>query len=259
MYKFITGCFLLGAATGASAISNIESERPNLPEQGLDLSVKLGLDGKTGNDEEKDYDGTVKAVYRIRDEVFLFLVDGEYGSTRDVKDTDNTFVHGRWTHIITPRWSIEGLAQWEQDEFDNLKSRVLMGGGGRYLVFQKLDVFSFTVGLGAFHENEVLDLVSYEEENEFWRINSYYTFKYQITENMSFLNTSYFQPRIGEYSDLRALTELGVKIDLTHRLALTIQYNLTYDSDPAQNFDVDPPIDNHKVNTEYQTSIQWTF
>ena len=127
MYKLVASCFLLGAATSAVAISNIETERPNLPEQGLDVSVKLGLDGKTGNDEEQDYDGAVKAVYRIHDEVLLFLVDGEYGTTRDVKDTDNTFVHGRWMHIFTPRWSLEGLLQWEQDEFDNLKSRTLMG------------------------------------------------------------------------------------------------------------------------------------
>lgn len=259
MYKLIAGCSMLAIATSASAISNIESERPNLPEQGLDASVKLGLDGKTGNDEEKDYEGSIKLVYRIHDEVFLFLVDGEYGSTRDVKDTDNTFVHGRWTHIISPRWSTEGFAQWEQDEFDNIQSRTLVGGGGRYLLFQKEDVFSFTLGVGAFHENEVQDLVSYEQSDTFWRINTYYTFKYQMTKTISFLNTTYLQPRVAEYSDLRALSEYGLKIGITDRLALIMQYNVTYDSDPAQNFDVDPPIDNHKVNTEYQTSIQYTF
>lgn len=259
MYRVIAGGLLLGATTNVFAISNIESEQPNLPEQGLEVAVKLGLDGKTGNDEEKDYDGSVKSVYRRHDNVFLFLVDGEYGTTRDVKDTDNTFVHSRWTHILTPRWSTEGFAQWEQDEFDNVQSRTLMGGGGRYLVWQKQDVFSFTTGAGVFHEEEVLDLVSYEQSDKFWRINTYYTYKYQMTKTISILNTTYLQPRIGEYSDLRALTEFGLKIGLTNRLALTIQYKLTYDSEPAQNFDVDPPIDNRSVNTEYQTSIQYTF
>lgn len=259
MYKLLTGCSMLLLATSASAISNIESERPNLPEQGLDASVKLGLDGKTGNDEEKDYAASAKLVYRRNDEILLFIVDQEYGSTRNIKDTDNAFLHGRWTHIITPLWSAEAFAQWEQDEFDNLKSRVLLGGGGRYLLWQKQDVYSFTLGLGAFHEEETQDLVSYQQTDSFWRMNAFYTYKYQMNKMVSFINTTYIQPRIGDSSDLRALSDFGLKVGITDSLAITIAYKVTYDSEPAQNFDIDPPIDNYKTNTEYQTSLQYTF
>ena len=259
MHKLMTGCLMLVLTPSVFAISNIESERPNLPEQGLDASVKLGLDGKTGNDEEVDYAGAAKFVYRIQDEVFLFIADKEYGSTRDIKDTDNAFLHGRWTHIITPLWSAEGFAQWEQDEFDNLSSRILLGGGGRYLLLQKLDVYSFTLGLGAFHEQEKQDLVSYQQTDNFWRMNAFYTYKYQMNKMVSIINTTYLQPRIGEYSDLRVLADFGLKVGITDSLAITIAYKVTYDSDPAQNLDIDPPIDNYKTNTEYQTSIQYTF
>ena len=259
MYKLLTGCSMLLLATSASAISDIESERPNLPEQGLDASVKLGLDGKTGNDEEVDYAGSAKLIYRINDEVFLFIADKEYGSTRDIKDTDNAFLHTRWTHIITPTWGVEGFAQWEQDEFDNLKSRVLLGGGGRYLLWQKQDVYSFTLGLGAFHEEETQNLVSYQQTDNFWRVNAFYTYKYQVNKMVSLINTTYVQPRIGEASDLRVLADFGLKVGITDSLAITIAYKVTYDSEPAQNFDIDPPIDNYKTNTEYQTSIQYTF
>jgi hypothetical protein len=56
-----------------------------------------------------------------------------------------------------------------------LNSRVLGGGGGRYIVAQKQDVYSFALGLGAFYEIEKQNLVSYEEMNKLWRLNSYYT------------------------------------------------------------------------------------
>lgn len=34
-------------------------------------------------------------------------------------------------HLLDDRWAVEGFAQWEKDEFDNLTSRTLAGGCGR--------------------------------------------------------------------------------------------------------------------------------
>lgn len=259
MHRLTTSCFLLILTTQAWAISNIESERPNLPEMGLDASVKLGLDGKTGNDEEADYSGSTKLVYRFDNEVLLFIAEKEYGSTRDIKDTDNAFAHGRWSHLLDQRWMVEAFAQWEQDEFDNINSRVLLGGGGRYLLRHKPDVYSFTLGFGAFHEQEKLDLVTYQQTDNFWRLNTFYTYKYQMNKQVSLINTTYVQPRVDDVSDLRVLFDFGLKVSITDSLALKLAYKLTYDSDPAQNFDIDPPIDNYKTNTEYQTSLEYTF
>lgn len=241
------------------AISNIENERPNLPEQGLSGSLKIGLNGKTGNQEERSHEGAAKIVYRLNNEIFIALMEKDYGSTLGVKTTDRDFLHARWVHLLNTRWATEGFAQWEKDEFDNLNSRVLGGGGGRYIVAQKQDVYSFALGLGAFYEIEKQNLVSHQETNKLWRLNSYYTYKHQINENVAFANTTYYQPSTNDFSDFRVLFDAGISVKLSNSLQLQFNYRLTHDSEPAKNLLVSPVIDNYKTNTEYTTAISYKF
>lgn len=243
----------------AQAISNIENERPNLPEQGWSGSVKVGLNGKTGNQEERSHEGVAKVIYRVNDEIFMVIADRDYGSTRGVKTTDKEFLHGRWVHVLNYQWAVESFAQWQTDEFDNLTSRVLAGGGGRYIVAQERDVYSFALGLGAFYETEKQNLVSYQETNKLWRMNAYYTYKYQINDNVAFANTTYYQPGLSDFDDFRVLFDAGISVKLSTNLQLQVNYQLTHDSEPAQNLSALPPIDNHKTNTEYKTALLYSF
>ena len=243
----------------ALAITNIENERPNLPDEGLSGSVKLGLGGKTGDEEQETYEGAAKILYRQGDEIFLGLFAREYGSDHGEKDTDNSFIHGRWTHLLSERWGIEGFGQWEKNQFKNLTSRLLAGGGGRFIVAQQHDVYAFAVGAGAFREFEKLDLVSYEEYNRLWRVNSYYSYNYQINPQVSLVNTTYYQPAASQWEDFRVLFDVGFDVKLSSSLQLRLNYRMTYDSEPAQNLNLPEPIDNHKRNTEYKTAISYSF
>lgn len=243
----------------ANAISNIESERPNPPEEGWSGSVKIGLNGKTGNQEERSHEGATRIVYRLDDDIFMVIAERDYGSTRGVKTTDKEFLHGRWVHLLNYDWAVEGFGQWEKDEFDNLTSRVLAGGGGRYSVAQKRDVYSFALGLGAFHETEKQNLVSYQETNRLWRMNAYYAYNYQINDNVSLASTTYYQPSLSDFDDFRVLFDAGIAVKLSTRLQLHVNYRLTHDSEPAQNLLVVPTLDNHKTNTEYSTALSYNF
>ncbi len=259
MNKFFTVCVLFAAALPAWAISNIENERPNLPEPGLSGALKIGLHGKTGNQEESSNGGGAKIIYRADDDIFMVLVDREYGTKHNIKTTDNSFAHTRWTHLLNDKWAVEGFAQWEEDQFDNLTSRVLAGGGARYLVAQQKDVYSFALGLGAFREVEKQNLVSYQETNRLWRLNTYYSYKYQLNDQVTLVNTTYAQPSTSDFGDFRVLFDLGLNVKLTNSLHLKLSYKLTYDSDPAQNLLITPPIDNYKTNTQYETSLSYNF
>lgn len=259
MNKIIAGLVVCLVSLQTWAISNIENERPNLPEQGLSGAVKLGLNGKTGNQKEQSFKGGTKLIYREENEIFMVLFDREYGTKLDAKNTDNSFLHSRWIHLLNELWATEAFAQWEKDEFDNLNSRVLAGGGARYLVMQQPDVYSLAVGFGAFHEEEKQNLVSYEESNRLWRLNSYYTYKYQLNNQVTFVNTTYAQPRPDDFGDFRLLFDAGLNVKLTNSLLLKVNYKLSYDSDPAKNLLVTPPINNYKTNTQYETALAYQF
>lgn len=259
MYKIICCFLLLVQVLPALAISNIESERISLPQEGLSGGIKLGLDGKTGNQKQQSYEGSLKGVYRDSNEIFMALLAKEYGSTRDVKDTDTRFVHGRWTHMFTDKWAMEVFTQWEENEFDNLTSRVLAGSGGRHTLAQRENVYQFAIGLGAFREYEKLNLQTYKEENRLWRVNSYYSYQHQINEQVMLSSVTYYQPATESSSDYRVLSDIGFLVKLSNSLKFSVNYRLTYDSLPAKNLQADPPIDNHQTNTEYKTALVYSF
>lgn len=259
MQKIVLTTLALLFSTQTMAISNIESERPGLPDEGWSGHVEIGLHGKTGNSREETYTGAAKATYRKSSNILLGIVEREYGTTRDIKDTDESFVHGRWIHVITPRWAAEGFVQWEENEFDNLISRSLVGGGGRYVIAQDEKVFDWSVGLGAFREREELDLGTYEETNWNWRINTFTVYKHRLSEHIVFSATAYFQPIADDFGDFRTLLDAALSVRLTDQLDLKVHYKVEHDSEPARNLDADPPIDNYETNTEYKTSLVYNF
>ena len=259
MPKFIHAVIALLISSQALAISNIESERPGLPEEGWSGHVEIGLDGETGNSREETYTGAAKVTFRKSNDIALGIIEREYGTTRDIKDTDESFVHGRWIHVLDSRWAVEGFVQWEEDEFANLISRSLLGGGGRYVVVQDENVFDWSVGLGAFREREELDLDTYKETNWTWRVNTFTVYKHRLNEQIVISATAYYQPSTDDFGDFRTLLDAALSVRITDQLDLKVHYKVQHDSKPARNPDADPPIDNYETNTEYKTSLVYNF
>lgn len=76
---------------------------------------------------------------------------------------------------------------------------------------------------------------------------------------MAFANTTYYQPGLSDFDDFRVLFDAGISVKLSTNLQLQVNYQLTHDSEPAQNLSALPPIDNHKTNTEYKTALLYSF
>lgn len=252
-----TVCFLTVAPCWA--ISNIESQRPGELKEGVSGQLSVGLSGKTGDKREEDYTFNARLNYRQTNDLFFLIGSHEYGSTRTIKDTDESFIHGRWIHNFNQKWAGEAFTQWEEDQFANLESRTLLGGGARYLAAHKEGVYALAIGLGAFHEAETLDLSTYQQNTDTLRINAYYSYSHQLNANTSIASTTYLQPSSDNFDDLRALFTFSLNVKMTNSLTLSIGYQAKHDSLPAKNLDADPIIDNSKTNTEYSTSLTYQF
>lgn len=256
----LLGGLMLGALANSSfAISNIENERPGPPPEGFSGSLKVTFNGKTGNQQEQTFDGAFKGFYRNTDDIFMLLTERDWGTKLKITNKDHEFMHARWVHLLSDTWATEAFAQWEKDEFDRLASRVLTGGGARYTLLQKPDEYIFALGLGAFREYEKTNLGTYIDEQHLTRVNSYYSFKAKLSDTWSFLQTTYYQPSANKMSDYRVLADFGLGAKMTEKLQLRLNYRFTFDSEPAQNLNAVPVIDNHKTNTEYKTSLVYSF
>jgi hypothetical protein len=253
----VVGCLL--CSTPSFAISNIENQRPGPPNEGFSGQLALGLSGKTGDKREEDYTLNSRLNYRQGDDVLFVIATREYGSTRKVKDTDDSFIHTRWVHNLTRHWAGEAFLQWEEDTFSNLISRSLIGGGARYLALNKAGVYSLALGIGAFREFETLDLSTYKLDTNVWRLNTYYAYNHVLNASTSIVSTVYLQPASNDIEDMRALFTFNLNVKMSDSLNLGLGYEAKYDSHPAKNLAATPIIDKSKSNTAYTTTLSYQF
>lgn len=243
----------------ASAITNIENERPGPPDEGWSGQLELGLSGKSGNQDQEEYTGAGKVTWHKGDNTAFVLAERAYGKTRGLTDTDETFLHMRGIRELEENFAAEAFVQWQQNAFDNLTSRSLAGGGGRYDLVNKPEVVTLSLGLGAFREREELDLGTFNQVSWAWRANSYAAYRHQLNSQVRLLGTLYYQPNLSDTDDFRVLTEFGVSVAINGSLSLNLSYSLSHNSDPAVNLEATPPIDKAETNTGYVTSLVYSF
>jgi len=80
-----------------------------------------------------------------------------------------------------------------------------------------------------FENEEVIDP---SELNNHHRMSTYFSFELKPQPSVSFLSTTYVQPRIDQWSDYRILNENKFNLSITENLQFSIRFQLTYDSRP---------------------------
>lgn len=251
--------FLATAVVPALAITNIENERPGPPDEGWSGQAEIGIAGQSGNVDKEHVNAAGKLTWRQGETTAFAIAERAYGESRGLKDTDQTFFHLRGIHELNETLAGEAFVQWQQNEFDNLTSRTLAGGGVRYNLLDRPDVISLALGLGACREREELDLGTYDEVSWAWRANSYVTYRHQLNPQLRLVSTVYYQPNMDEMDDYRVLLDLGVAVAINESLSLKVSYSLSHNSDPAVNLDANPPINKAETNTGYTTSLVYSF
>ena len=215
------------------AIVNIEDERIEKPEEGLSGNVKISLKKTSGNTEKENIEGGSRIVYVKENFQSLFLFSREYAIVNQAKNTDQTFSHLRLIYETTALLSLEVFYQVERDEFLYLKSRELLGIGGRFeLQYQPKSTFHF-LGVGIFSENEEY----IDAEDKFIqknRANVYWVYKKNLfaDDSLQFANTLYYQPNIEENSDYRVLDDLGFSFKIHKAFKFNINIKLRHNSIP---------------------------
>jgi len=104
------------------------------------------------------------------------------------------------------------------------------------------------LGIGIFDENE--KRINLDERNTL-RANSYLNYLVNISNNTSLNALIYFQPDVEDFSELRSLLRLGLRVKATDNFFITINYEYAHDSSP--------PIGTDKKNSKYGFKIGYEF
>ena len=115
-----------------------------------------------------------------------------------------------------------------------LNFRTLAGGGVR-ISFARGDWGQFGMGAALMLEDERLDLPDtavHDDHTTDLRGSSFLTLRLVPSENLVITSMTYLQPVINDWGDVRTLSNLRIASSVTDALALTVSFDLRYDSGP---------------------------
>ncbi|HLL23149.1 MAG TPA: DUF481 domain-containing protein, partial [Kofleriaceae bacterium] len=131
----------------------------------------------------------------------------------------------------------EAFAQHEYDKFRRLEARALVGTGPALQILNTKRV-ALLAGAAYMLELERLDrregTGDAGADSTAHRASLYLTGTEAVSDNVSFAETIYVQPRLDDASDVRVLSEISVTSKLSKRIALSDALIVAYDRTPPE-------------------------
>ena len=147
------------------------------------------------------------------------------------------FTHLRYTHYVTDFLSLEAFTQLQQNRVNGIQSRWLIGAGVRGRVIDDKAATLYT-GLLVMREREreVVDSIPTHRDI---RLSSYLAGSYtpESADWITVATTTYFQPRVGKFRDIRISSDWNLQFRIRDNLALTSTLNIVYDARPPVGLD----------------------
>lgn len=223
---------LLSSITVHAQVINIEDKRIKTDTVGWSGSGELSFYANKNNDMLISLQTDLHLQYKSKKSLLLLLTDIATVQVNDNKSFVNSgFQHVRYNYKIRDRFVWEGFVQGQYNEPLAIDYRLLAGTGPRFKVYGT-DTFRLYVASLYMYEIESnpgeLDL----QNNH--RLSSYISFTVSPTDKFSLVSTTYYQPRIDDFTDRRISTTLDLKSYITDNLYMKINYNMLDDSAPAE-------------------------
>jgi hypothetical protein len=208
----------------SEAIVNVEDQRKE-GEIGFFSSTSIALNGTRGNVHRNFYSINLRFDNNSKDlESFLIMQKTRMKRNQKLMD-DSSFVHGRLIFINESKYSTEIFVQQGKNPFRRYAHRNVIGVGTRFALAE-----NSRLGVGVLYEDEE-DLQSRSNETE--RLAVYFHDSFNITENIDFNTTLYYQPSLNEYDDDYKASIIG-SFDFTvnQKVKISLVYSGFYDSAP---------------------------
>lgn len=220
----------------ANAIVNMDALHFDEAQDTFSADLDLSVSDSSGNSEQSKTALNGQFTWITSKSINLIVLGYQYGKSNNLKSVDKAFIHYRYIHQLNEIMDLELFAQLEKNEFTRLSYRGLLGSGLRFPVFNSDNHRAF-VGAGAFYSKEKTEFVTGLTDDgieNFTRGNFYILSKYKISPTLSFSNVLYYQPRLSQFSDYRALLESKFDVKITKNLSFRLSLDISQDSDPSQ-------------------------
>jgi hypothetical protein len=233
---------------------NVEALRRDDSPLGRSGSVGGDLSIRTGNVDFVAVDLRAR-LYDVREtETRLLIANGGVGFLGRSRFASSGLLHYRQAYTaIHERFTPEWYGQLNYDRHQRLSFRAVTGLGAR-TGFAQGEWGQFGAGSTVMLEYEELDLpaiTTHPKHTVRARWSNFLTLRVVPTETLVITSTTYIQPALRAFDDYRALENLRIEASITETLALTVSFDLRYDSKPPD--DVSP------LDSRLRTGVTYTY
>lgn len=252
-------CCLAGLAGFApaghlAAQVNIEALRRDNPPLGTTGSIGTDLSIRTGNVDFVAVDLRARVDRVTESYADLLVGNGGIGFLRSSRFSSSGLVHFRRTYTtLAGPLAPEAYGQFNYDRAQLLTARFVAGAGARGS-FAQGTWGQFGAGSGVMLEFERLDLPDaalHADQTLALRWSSFLSLRINPTETLVISSTTYMQPDVQRFGDYRTLENLRISTSITNTLALTISFDMRYDSRPPDGIE--------GLDTSLRTGITYTY
>lgn len=233
-------------------IVNIEDKRTHRKDTSgifgnVDLGANLVENGKT----ILTLAGGIKLELLRNKNLFLSLTNFNLVKVEENDFVNNGFQHFRYNYNFNNRLTYEAFLQGQYNERIRIQFRGLAGTGMRFQFVKKEKQKAF-IGTAYMFEYEDIRDTSITHRNH--RMSNYFSFNLKPFSTLTLSGTTYYQPLLSNFNDVRLSSQTAVQVQITTKLSLRIAFSLTYDSRLKQDAPDAP-------NTIYSlvNGLRWKF
>ena len=218
-------------------IVNIEDSRSTLTDtSGWFGYLGLGVDLIKNNRSITNIRGKLRAEYLNGKYLLLLLSDYNLIRADQENFIDNGFQHVRLNYEINKRLTYEFFSQIQFNNQVRIKLRGLLGTGLRFKILksEQQKVYWGISYMREYDEIEIVkDAITIFRDH---RMSTYLSMTlYPFEENFSISNTTYYQPVLNNFSDVRLSSQTSLRFALSKRLVFSTIFSITNDTRVPEN------------------------
>mgnify|MGYP001426927379 CR=1 FL=1 len=207
-------------------IINIENKRL-AKSNGIHGAIDIDFDYNKSTKVDWDFSTNSYFQWDKNKYSLLLLNNVNFDRADGVDFANNSYQHMRFSYDINNILTIETYLQNQSDPVRSIENRRLAGAGIKSRLY-----YDTYFGISAFYEKETL---TNGLESTGYRLSNYWQLKFTINPFVKCLVSTYIQPRITQFSDVRISNETVFSIKLSDRFFFTNKLILAYDTYPASN------------------------
>ena len=244
---------LIACASPARAQVNIEVLRRDDPPLGRSGSLGGDFTLRTGNVDYVQLGFSGRHYVVTDNQTRLIVGNGGIGLLGRNRFASSGLLHYRRTYNPRDWVSPEWYGQANYDRAQLLSFRVVGGGGIRTAVVRG-PWGQFGAGMALMLEHERLELPDsalHPHQTTAVRSSSFLTLRVVSEGGFVVTSTTYLQPELRALRDVRVLENVRLASPISQKIALTVSFNLRYDSRP--------PDGVRRLDTALRMGVTYTY